>query len=379
MTPAPPSTAREVIALAERWMGSGHKAEAIRLLQDVMAQLPPGSPSRVKVGSSLAKALLQVQREQEAELLLRSICEEDQRGAAHPFLLATTLLRQGRQREGLKWAEETIRRQPGHSEAHQLIQQLWAGGLRSDFTPSVGVIIASTGDAFLQQALRSALNQDWPEVEVWVVSDGPAFERAVDEQVSPFAGHPRLRRLTLPENTGAQGFNGHRIYGAVPWLMGTRYVCFLDEDNWFEPDHIRRMMELVLSRGLPWSFALRRLVNEAGEVLGTDDCQSLGIWPSILSDTPLHLVDFNCYLIRRDIAVNLSPSLHRRFGDGWCPDFSLCAGLLRLHPNTATPGRYTVNYRLGHTQLSAALPDFLQGNAKMAQRYPQGFPWRATT
>jgi hypothetical protein len=374
-----PISIREILVMVERLAKAGQRAEAIGLLEGILPQLPTASPADLKLRQALATLLLASKRDVEAEPHLRLLCEADRRTSGPPMLMAALLRRTQRGPEALRWAEETIRRQPGHPEAHKLVQQLWRAGLRSESPPSVGIIIATTGDPLLGQALRSALEQDWPSVEVWVVTDGPAHQAAVDEQLAPWVDHPRLRRLCLPQNTGADGFNGHRIYGSVPWLLDTRYVAFLDQDNWFEPDHIGRMMELLISRGMDWAFALRRLVGEEGQFLGYDDCESLGSWPSMLADNPIHLVDFNCYLIRRDIAVQLSSLLLRRFGDGWCPDFALCATLLRNHPDTGTPGLYSVNYRIGRTQLSASLPDFQAGNARAAERYPQGFPWRAPT
>ena len=49
--------------------------------------------------------------------------------------------------------------------------------------------------------------------------------------------------------------------------------------------------------------------------------------------------------------------------------------LIREHPDYDTTGRYTVNYRVAQTPQSVLPEFFVQGNAEMRRRHPDGFPW----
>jgi hypothetical protein len=84
-------------------------------------------------------------------------------------------------------------------------------------------------------------------------------------------------------------------------------------------------------------------------------------------------------MLRRDLAIAISPLWYRRFRDEENPDFVICRQLLKDHPRCGTSGRYTVNYRTGSTADSVLPEFFLTGNARMQQRFKENFPWREPT
>jgi hypothetical protein len=51
--------------------------------------------------------------------------------------------------------------------------------------------------------------------------------------------------LTLPWNIGANKWNGHRIFAAFGFLINEDYVLFLDDDNWFEEDHVSSLINCI--------------------------------------------------------------------------------------------------------------------------------------
>lgn len=239
---------------------------------------------------------------------------------------------------------------------------------------SVTVITPTIGTDCAAQAIASVQAQTYPFVEHVLVADGPRHHERVRDLLPATQAHP-ASILELPHNTGAGGFNGHRIYGAMPHLVNGRFVAFLDEDNWFEPEHIATVMEEITSKGLSWGYALRSIIGPDDQTLANDDCESLGQWPT-WNNPDEHLVDVNCYVLRRDIAITTGPVWYRRYPDQRGPDFDLCGLLLREHPRCGTNGRYTVNYRVGRSANSVQ-PDFFRaGNAVMKRRFPGGFPWR---
>jgi hypothetical protein len=261
-------------------------------------------------------------------------------------------------------------------EAWENVERILAELQNPEPRYSVTVITPTIGGVHLAQALQSVQEQTYPFLEHAIVIDGDQFRPAVEASLPSSPSKP-IRVYPLPSNTGARGFNGHRIYGALPHLLNSQFVAFLDEDNWFDKDHIASLMAHVTKAGLSWAYSLRCIVDANGILITDDDCESLGQWPT-WNNSDVHLVDVNCYLLRRDLAVRTSSLWYRRFRDGQSPDFLLCHDLLKNYPRTATNGRSTVNYRVGSTPSSVRAEFFLVGNDEMRKRYSCAMPWRLT-
>ena len=273
--------------------------------------------------------------------------------------------------EGLLACESAVKIRPMFPDAWALIEQILA--ILADSQPRYSVTVI-TGGEHLPQALHSVNNQSYPNVRHAVVVDGHSYRNRVDAvlQENALSG---VDLYELPNNIGGGGYNGHRVYGSFPFLVDTEFVAFLDEDNWYEPEHLETLMAKVTKFGLTWAYGLRKIVDGEGRRICDDDCESLGQWPTWNSPTT-HLVDANCYLLRRDVAVTLGRVWNRRFRDGLSPDFLLCQELLRQFPRCDTNGLSTVNYRVGSTALSVCPEFFLSGNKASVKRYGEGFPWR---
>jgi glycosyltransferase involved in cell wall biosynthesis len=228
----------------------------------------------------------------------------------------------------------------------------WNGARDIEARYLVSVITATTGNSKLRRAIDSVQEQTYPHIEHVIVIDGPAGAESVRNMLPRDASHA-IHVISLPFNTGADGYLGHGIYGACVYLVNGRYVAFLDDDNWFEPHHVANLMELIESKGLEWSYSLRNIVDANGNLITQDNCESLGRWP-IWNTAGRHLVDINCYLLRRDIAIGTSPTFHRRFRDQENPDYRLCRFLLDNATCFETNGDYTVNYTAGNTSKSVA-------------------------
>jgi hypothetical protein len=151
-------------------------------------------------------------------------------------------------------------------------------------TPSTraAVIIPSTGAAETDRAVRSVLAQTLPTRAI-VVSDGAGH--------LPFAGE----QIVLPDNTGADGWNGHRIYTHIAPLIDADFLFLLDQDNWFEPEHVASLVPLAETHGVAWS--LRRCWDEEGGFcFGVDTKESIGS-PRFVGYT---LIDVSSWCFRRD-------------------------------------------------------------------------------
>lgn len=155
--------------------------------------------------------------------------------------------------------------------------------------------------------------------------------------------------------------------------MNGDYVIFLDEDNFLDEDHVSSLVALVNEKKVDWGFSLRKIIDRDGNFLARDDCENLGKWPTYLNDDD-HLVDVNCYFLRKDVAIRVSPLWYKPAN--MQVDRGLCRALLKQFPNCGTNGRYSLNYRVEATPFSVRTKFFHNGNSVMEERYPGGFPWR---
>lgn len=239
-------------------------------------------------------------------------------------------------------------------------------------TPLVTVITPTTGNPFLRDAVRSVEKQTYPNLQHLVVIDGQERQSKTLEMLQD----SKADIITLPYATGAGNFLGHRIYGAMTYVAKGDFLCFLDEDNWYDNTHIASLVETI-HQGFTWAYSLRKIVAPSGEYLCNDDCNSLGKWPSFLND---HLVDTGCFMLPKRIALRFSPAWYRRADIPGQPssDRYLTMALLRkLGPKKVeTTGQYTLNYRLGSRPTSVPAKFFMTGNERMKQRLKGEFPWR---
>ncbi len=234
---------------------------------------------------------------------------------------------------------------------------------------TAAVIIPSTGSDEVRTAIESVLLQSHPSVRACVVVDGPQFEtsfRAVTRDLPP----GDMQVTVLEENVGSNGFYGHRIYAAFTHLVNSDYVLYLDQDNWFDPDHVAASIAKIETTGADWSFSLRKVCSPSGTFLFNDDCESLGKW---MAWTNTRHVDTSTYCLKRDVAVKVASCWH----GGWGQDRVFFSALSLHFPKFECTGRYSVNYRLAGNPGSVTKEFFEQGNSLMRQRYPAGFPWCA--
>lgn len=229
------------------------------------------------------------------------------------------------------------------------------------------VIIPTTGSPSLEQAIRSVIKQSYDRVECWVVIDGPEFVKPAREITKNF---PTVRVLELIENTGGDGFYGHRIYAATGYLINSDYILYLDQDNWMDPDHVANMVAYLEKTGNDWCHSLRKIYNKDGQYLADDNCESLGRYPAWVGEN-VHLVDTSCYCIKRDVIVRISGVWYSKWGG----DRVFLQNMAQHFPKWGCTGSHSLNYRLDGNPGSVNAEFFEQGNAAMLQKYPNGFPW----
>jgi len=171
-----------------------------------------------------------------------------------------------------------------------------------------------------------------------------------------------------------QVLEGRRLYAAAAGLIDEDAVLMLNDDDWFEPDHIQSLVD-ILDSGKDWAFSLRKIYDKDGAYLFDDDCEALGMWPVWNSEHPEYLVEHSAFCLKRDV--------FRAFGtlfndQGYGVDRLFTRVLREMVPNFGCSMKHSLCYSLGGTPESVKAEFFEAGNAVMRQRYPKGFPWRAT-
>ena len=246
----------------------------------------------------------------------------------------------------------------------------------------VSVITPTTGSSYLAECVESVRAQTYKNIEHIVVVDGRERWNSKAEEILNAAEFPNgvnEHVCVLPYPTGTNRYNGHRVYGAATYFADGDYHLWLDDDNVLEPNHVESLVKLVQEKQLHWAYSFRKIIDSEGNILCLDDCESLGMWASILHPQDF-FVDVNCYFVKKEVAVGISPIWYRKFREPGQPEIDrVIAHTLMAKENNLKfdcTRDYTVKYRVGNTGLSVQADFFLQGNQKMLEKYSGNLPWK---
>jgi len=229
------------------------------------------------------------------------------------------------------------------------------------------VILPATRTETLFRAVKSVFDQTIP-VKLLLVIDGKENEHKIKQLVSSFSD--KIDFLTIPHNLGGKGYYGHRFYASIPHLVNTEYVLFLDQDCWFEENHVESLIDKIQKEKLSWAYSLRKLFRN-GEFFCNDECESLGKWKPF---TAYEFVDTNCYCIPTQNAIQCCHAFH----GPWGQDRKFYLHIKQMFPHHESTGIYTLNYSLQPNERFPNPYEFFEvGNKVALERFPD-VPWRAT-
>ena len=123
------------------------------------------------------------------------------------------------------------------------------------------VIPIFNGAMTIEKALDSVLIQDVP-LEIIMVDDGSSDDTL--QTVSPYLDLPNVHLLINKTNMGAAASRNRGVRAA-----SGRYIAFLDCDDWWEPEKLKKQLRLLKKTGYVLCATGRRLVSESGEDTGT--------------------------------------------------------------------------------------------------------------
>lgn len=230
----------------------------------------------------------------------------------------------------------------------------------------VAVITPTIGSKTLSQCIESVEEQTYSDIVHYVFIDGEKeYGNKVWHQLEDAT---KIKTIRLEENVG-KGWYGHRVYAACSFLVNADVICYLDEDNWIEPNHVEELVK-VLQEGNQWAYSLRKIYNKDGEYICEDNCESLGKWPVYFNDEVFH-IDTSSFAVRRDVAVAIG---HAWYGQ-WGADRQFFTHLKRNFPKFECSNQYSLSYRLDGNPNSVTADFFEKGNEVNSKKYDTVFPW----
>ena len=221
----------------------------------------------------------------------------------------------------------------------------------------VTIITPTIGSEKLLDAIESVSYQTYDNIKHLVVVDGPDYFNKAIRLIKP---NDKIQVALSPENTGGQGFYGHRIYAAFPHLINSDFVFFLDEDNWYQTDHVKTLVEFIETNKLDFAYSLRSIHNADKSFAVDDNCEALGKWPIYFTnetDEKHYLVDTSSYAFRREFLIQVSQLWH----SGWGGDRRFF-NLIREHAKHDNSRHRTLCYRLDGNPGSVTADFFKKGN-----------------
>lgn len=239
---------------------------------------------------------------------------------------------------------------------------------------TVTVITPTIASPKLIDAVQSVAAQTYEHVTHLIVLDGGRYrdkfyDITIDNPLL-FDNKLKVKISMTPENTGADGFYGHRIYAGYPHLINSDYIFFLDEDNWYKPNHVETLVEVLKDN--EFAYSLREIYDENKEYICDDNCESLGKWPIWFTHdkTPQYLIDTSSFAFRTSFLIKTCQLWH----SGWGGDRRYY-NLIREQVKHDTNGQHTLCYRLDGNPNSVKPEFFEQGNEDNHKRYNGVFPW----
>lgn len=192
--------------------------------------------------------------------------------------------------------------------------------------PKLSVCVPSYNHGqYIEMAIRSALNQDFPSLEIVVVDD-----HSDDDSVERIAGFedPRLRYFVNESNIGMT-----RNWNRCISLSKGEYVCILCADDFLLPSFARKAATALDSRPeIGFVFSSFCLVDDLGTTIGVRRYSNC--------DVVLAGRDMFGELTRRNSLMFSSVVMRRKFIDAsgpfderyvYAPDWEMWARLATMH------------------------------------------------
>lgn len=170
-------------------------------------------------------------------------------------------------------------------------------------------------------------------------------------------------------NTGGKNNIGNgAIHAILPYLLQEDIFCFLDDDNWYDENHVKYLAEFIQQHQLDYAYSLRKVYTSDYQFLCDDNFESLGFWKISATETMSfgkqkyqfstednpHFIDTNTYAITREISFSLSSAWYSGIGN----DKQVFNTLLQLNVRGGCTAKRTAHYKL-NSKLKLINTDFV--------------------
>lgn len=248
-------------------------------------------------------------------------------------------------------------------------------------SPKVIVITATIGTKYLQNCIDSVQKQTYSNVSHLIVCDGNNYINDVCNIINNTVDKTKsIELMVIPWNSGANKYICHKIYASIPHLIHEPcYICFLDEDNYYEPEHIETLINTIKDNDCTWAYCLRNIVKPNGEFICRDLCESLGklyrTWNSI-DGFPGYLVDTSCYMVPVEILRQFSECWQRPARSHPEADRCFYENISKKYKRFECSMKFTLNYRVEGRSDSVKPDFFLMGNGVLKRHLKLNtLPW----
>jgi hypothetical protein len=178
----------------------------------------------------------------------------------------------------------------------------------------VAVVIPTTLRPELARAVGSVFAQDFAgRIQILVGIDQPEGDAALIESLARDC--PPAMQLSVLDpgySTSVRhgGLYPNRFSGALrtilTYLANSPLVAYLDDDNWWAPDHLSSLVDAI--RGADWAFSQRLFVEAAtGEPICVDAWESVGPDQGLFKDKFGGFVDPSSLMIDKLACHDLPP------------------------------------------------------------------------
>jgi glycosyltransferase involved in cell wall biosynthesis len=227
---------------------------------------------------------------------------------------------------------------------------------------SVAVVTSTQGRSTITKAIQSVKDQTRKATHYVFIHGAEYSDKTIPHLADDTVA------VHLPRANGGGGYGMAPVFALAPFAITEDIICYLDDDNWYEPDHIESVVEMIEKHDLGWAYSLRKIVDNEGNFICDDNCESLGCTPNSANQ---YLVDNSCYVVRTDVA--------RRHSHAWyvpiISDRSFQSELMRAKLPTGTTGKHSVNYRLSKDGTGGMTAEKFLGNNEWMKQNRPNFSW----
>ena len=223
---------------------------------------------------------------------------------------------------------------------------------------SVAVVTSTQGRSTITKAIQSVKDQTRKATHYVFIHGAEYSDKTIPHLADDTVA------VHLPRANGGGGYGMAPVFALAPFAITEDVICYLDDDNWYEPDHIESLVEMIEKHDLGWAYSLRKIVDNEGSFICEDNCESLGMQ---LNSDNQYLVDNSCYAVRTNVA--------RRHSHAWyvpvISDRSFQHELMRAGLSVGTTGKHSVNYRLSKDGTGGMTAEkFINNNEWMKKHRP---------